>query len=106
MTTPETENVSPKSSIATFSLVIGILSVLASFFLASIPGIGVLGGLVALILGIMALREIKAQGFQGRGSAIWGIVLGSISIAWFLLVVFVLGPAIKDVFDTINESLP
>src|ERR1044072_3793476 len=102
--TTSAENARPTSSIATFSLVIGIGSLVLSFLVAAVPIIGFLGGLVALILGIMALREIKTQSFQGRGSAVGGIITGSLSIAWFLFAIFVLAPAVKNTFDAINNS--
>lgn len=98
----QSEKTIEKSNIATFSLIIGIVSFLGAFF---IPILGLLGGLVAIILGVLALREIKAQGFQGRGAAITGIVLGGVGIAWFLIFTFVLGPAIADTFNQINDAL-
>lgn len=102
MTTTETEKTAPKSSVATFSLVIGILSIVGSLFL---PASGLLG-IVALILGFMALREIKTQGFQGRGLAIGGIIAGLLGVGWYLFTVFVLAPAVARTFDTISSSLP
>jgi hypothetical protein len=53
---------------AVASLVLGILS----------------GSLLAIIFGVIALRQINSRGDRGRGMAIAGIILGSI---WLLLVV-------------------
>lgn len=99
------ENTSPKNGLATVSLVIGILSALVSFFLAFAPLWGALLGLIAIVLGVMALGQIKVQGAQGRGQAIAGIVLGALGILWVIVYFFVLGPIIYNTFQTINNSL-
>ncbi|MBV9456071.1 MAG: DUF4190 domain-containing protein [Bradyrhizobium sp.] len=41
----------------------------------------------ALILGIIALNQIKARGESGRGMAIAGIVLGAIGILGFIIII-------------------
>lgn len=51
--------------------------------------LGLLAGIPALILGIIALGQIRTRGERGRGMAIAGIVLSSIGIALFILVVIV-----------------
>ncbi|GMA24343.1 hypothetical protein GCM10025864_21020 [Luteimicrobium album] len=43
------------------------------------------GGLVGLILGIVALTQIKRDGTAGRGMAIAGIVVGGVFVALFVL---------------------
>jgi hypothetical protein len=49
--------------------------------------LGILGGvLLAIIFGVVALRQIKRRGDRGRGMAIAGIVLGGL---WTLLIVLV-----------------
>jgi hypothetical protein len=63
----------PNSLLATVSMVFGILSIIA---------LPIIGSLVAIICGHMALIEIKrSQGrFGGRGLALTGIILGYITI--------------------------
>ena len=58
---------------AKWSLVLGILSIC----------IGVLGGIPAIILGTLALRDIRQQSgrLEGRRLATAGIVLGGLSVA-------------------------
>lgn len=84
------------NGLAITSLVVAIVS----FFLAFIV-IGALGGVVAVVLGIIALRRVRdsagAQG--GRGLAISGIVVGGLSIligAVLLAVFAFVGTAIED----------
>ena len=49
--------------------------------------IGILAGIPALILGIIALNQIKARGEGGRGMAIAGIILGAIGILGFIIII-------------------
>ncbi len=62
-----------KSGFAIASLVLGIL--------AFIPLVGVLLGILAIIFGVIARRQIKNQEFKGRGLATAGIILGVLGIA-------------------------
>jgi len=48
---------------------------------------GGLPGVVGLILGIAALRRIRTNGKQGRGLAITGIVVGSLGVAYLIVVI-------------------
>ncbi|MFA9445415.1 DUF4190 domain-containing protein [Egicoccus sp. AB-alg6-2] len=68
--------------VAIAALVIGILSLLTSWFV-----LGGLGGVIALILGFVALGRIKRNRSGGRGMAITGIVTGVLSIVVAILVV-------------------
>ncbi len=67
-----------RSSFAIASLLVGIFSFLQ--FLGGEKAI------LAILFGILALREIKEKGFTGKYLAIGGIVLGIIYIA--ILVIF------------------
>ena len=52
--------------------------------------IGILAGIPALVLGIIALNQINTRGESGRGMAIAGIILGAIGIlATIILVIAV-----------------
>ena len=55
-----------------------------------------LGGIVGIILGIVALNQIKQTGQQGRGLAIAGIAVGAAFLAIFavILVVALIGECI------------
>jgi hypothetical protein len=46
-----------------------------------------LAGIVGLVLGIVALNQIKRDGTAGRGMAIAGIVVGACFVAFFALVI-------------------
>ena len=60
------------NGLAIASLVVGIVGILFTFY-------GVVG-LIALILGFVARRQINSGGQRGRGLAIAGIILGIIGI--------------------------
>jgi Domain of unknown function (DUF4190) len=49
--------------------------------------LGLLAGIPALVLGLIALNQIKTSGESGRGMAIAGVTLGAIGIAVFLIVI-------------------
>ena len=99
------------NGMAIASLVVAIVS----FFLAFIV-IGALGGVVAVVLGIVAMKRVKESGGTqgGRGLAISGIVVGGLSIliGVALLVVFTFigsaieqgGPVFTDFFECIEEE--
>jgi predicted acyltransferase len=94
-----------RNKLATTSLVVGIFALLfAIIFLYGL--FGALLGIVSIVIGFVALKQIKAQGTTGKGLATAGIVLGVVTLIWsFIFVPLVLGPIIGDVFSTINASL-
>lgn len=59
----------------TAALVLGILGLLTSWLV-----IGGLLGLVAIVLGVIAMGKVRRNEASNRGSAIAGIVLGALSI--------------------------
>ena len=82
------------------SLVLGILGILTSLF-----GIGWLFGIAALVTGIIGLVQINNKGGGGKGMAIAGLVCGVLSFLIPIFVLVVLGPAIGNIFNSINSTL-
>lgn len=77
MTTPSTPIIkTPDSPLAIASMVCGVLS---------LSGFGILLGIPALILGIIALKQRRS----GRGLSIAGIVTGSISTLISLIIIII-----------------
>lgn len=77
------------NNLATASLVTSIIGALLSLFCC-------LGGflpVVAIVLGIAALNQIRQTNQQGRGLAIAGIVIGAVTVV-LLIVLFMVGVAI------------
>ena len=68
----------PKSGTAIASLILGIVSF--------IPLVGVLLGILATILGAVALSSIEKQSVGGKGLATTGIVLGILGICFTIVV--------------------
>ncbi|MDP2750557.1 MAG: DUF4190 domain-containing protein [Nanoarchaeota archaeon] len=64
------------SGFAIASLILGILSILLGWF----PLFGWIFIILALIFGVIALKQIKNQGLTGRGLAIAGTIMGIIGI--------------------------
>ena len=65
---------------------------IASLVLGLIPVVPFIGSILAIVFGIIALRQIdESRGTQrGRGMAIWGIVLGLLAIVTTGVVIIVL----------------
>lgn len=69
---------SPTSGMAVASVICAILGVFPTFGLAGIPGV---------ILGHLALGEIRQGGKSGRGAATTGLVIGYLAMAFWALIV-------------------
>ncbi|MEV0462229.1 DUF4190 domain-containing protein [Nocardia tengchongensis] len=65
---------SQTSPLAIASLVVSIIGLPAMFFCAFLPVVSIVG----LVLGIVALNQLKSNGQQGRGLALGGIWVGAI----------------------------
>ena len=65
-----------KNGLAIASMVLGIVSVVPIIGLGN--PLGVICGLVGVVLGAIGSYQIKNKGEDGKGSAITGIILGSI----------------------------
>lgn len=72
----------PSQGMALASMIIGIIGIVAGGCLGPIPGI------VAVILGLTALSQIKRSPteFGGKPYATAGIIIGSINVAFYLLI--------------------
>jgi hypothetical protein len=69
-----------KSGKAIAALVLGILSLLAPF--------GIVLGIIAIVLGVMARKEIQAgTGLDGDGMALAGIITGALGCVLFLVLI-------------------
>jgi Domain of unknown function (DUF4190) len=78
-------------------------------FVCGCPAI--LLAIAALVTGLMARNQIKTSGEGGNGMALAGIIMGGVQIVLLvcsvlvILIMVILGPAIGNVFSTINASL-
>ena len=79
--------------LALASMITGLAGILLSWCFGPIPGI------VALVLGFVALSQIKKspEKYSGKGMAITGIVVGALTIAFYilLLIFWVLASALS-----------
>jgi len=72
----EPHMIAPRNGAGTAALVLGIIGVLTAVFL-----IGGLLGLLAIVLGMVALGRVKRNEATNRGSALAGVVLGLLALA-------------------------
>lgn len=79
----------PVNGMAIRSLVFGLAQVLL-WWMILLPGF--VSALIALVLGIVALRQISRRGGGGRGLAIAGVTLGALGVIggmiWLLYLAF------------------
>lgn len=121
--TPEpTPPAGPKNNILSIvSLVLGIVGILSlcgSLLVFLIPIVNwvcgcltFLLGVAALVTGFMARNQIKTSGEGGDKLALAGLIMGAILVVLLLcgmlvsVVLVLMGPAVGNVFSTINSSL-
>jgi hypothetical protein len=75
---------------------------IAAFVLGLLGFVGI-SAITGIILGIVALRQIRTTGQKGKALAIWGIVLGS---AWLALTAIIVVVAIVGASSTPSASNP
>ena len=70
-----------------------------------VPYLGLLVGIAGLILGIMAMKEIKANpaAIKGKGMALTGVILGAIAIIWWIAVFILIGTAISSLQTCLKD---
>ncbi|WP_078326967.1 DUF4190 domain-containing protein [Mycobacteroides salmoniphilum] len=95
----------PKNGLGVGALVVGIIAILLS---CTVFG-GFLGGLVAVVLGIVGLRRVKRAEANNRGVAISGIALGSLAILLSTLIlvftlVFMKSAGFTDFITCISDA--
>jgi hypothetical protein len=84
--------------VAVAALIVGILALLVSW----IPVLGAIGGIVALVLGLVARNRIKKSGAGGNGMAVTGIVTGAVSIAINIAIIAFFVIAGGDFFSEVS----
>jgi hypothetical protein len=100
------------------SVVLALIGLLSNLLIPGVGlaiccGVGLLAALVGLVLGIIALVQLKNNpGQKGKVWAIIGVVLGGIAVILLCLspilvtsILALLGPVIGNTFSKINSSL-
>jgi Domain of unknown function (DUF4190) len=67
------------NQMAIASLVASIVGLVFGFFLMFLCFVGFIPPLIGIVLGVVALNQIKRTGEQGRGFAIAGIIIGGVA---------------------------
>jgi hypothetical protein len=84
--------------VAVAALIVGILAILVSW----IPVLGAIGGIVALVLGLVGRSRIKKRGARGNGMAVTGIATGAVAIAINIAILAFFVIAGGDFFDEVS----
>lgn len=94
---------------AVAAMVVGIVSCCLPFLVPLVgPFLALPGGIVALVLGIVANKECtrEPQRFKGKGMAVTGIVLGSIMIVVGVLLIVAVTVGMQAIEDALCEDDP
>jgi len=89
-----------RNGLGTAALVLGILALPAVFTVVG----GLILGILALTFGLVGRGRVKRREADNGGSAIAGIVLGSIATALSVAVVVFVVWAVNDIQDCIDEG--
>lgn len=70
-----------------------------------IPFVGLITGILAVVFGILAIKEVDAnpQAIKGKGMAITGIVLGALGFLGTLFFVIVFGFALDEIARCVDD---
>jgi Domain of unknown function (DUF4190) len=87
------------NGMAIASLVVGLVSLP----LTCLCGVGAIGGIVSIVLGFIARKQIPERGQKGNGLALAGIIMSVVSIALLIVVIILAATGVIDYeanFDT------
>ena len=85
---------------------LGLVCGIGQFILGLTLVGNILLAIPAIILGAIALKQIRLRGERGRGMAIAGLVLGILGVFYFLLVIVVIAWASAPVGDDVAALRP
>jgi hypothetical protein len=97
----------PGNGLGVAALVLGVASLVAAVSFVMFP-LGLLGGLVALILGGIAVTRGRARGATNFGQAIAGIVCGALALVIAIVFAVRFGTFVAhntDVFTTFDNCI-
>jgi hypothetical protein len=98
-------NKPPSNGLAVAALVVGIISLLLAW-IPVVNIVSIVGGIAALVLGIVAVRKANQGTAGGKGMAIGGTVLGGVSLVAAIVVNVVVGIAVDDAIKNIESAAP
>ena len=86
------------------ALVLGLVGLIVFSW---IPGINIFTGLplglLAVIFGIVAMVKAKSRGGKGKGTGLWGVILGVLTLIASIAIYFVLIQAVKSECEDPNS---
>jgi len=95
----------PTSGLAIAALVVGAISLIIAW-VPVINVVSIIGGIVAVVLGVVALRKVRQGTAGGKGLAIAGTVLGGVSLVAAIIVNVALGAVISDAVEAAESAAP
>jgi uncharacterized membrane protein len=97
--------IKPSSGLAIGALVCGILALLSSWTIIG----GIVFGIVAAVLGFIAVNKVNKGTASGKGMGLTGAILGILGIIAAVIVIFAIGAfwkstGVGDYVDCINDA--
>lgn len=91
------------NGIAIAALIVGLISLMMSA-IPIINAISIVGGITALILGIVGLRTARSGSAGGHGMALTGVITGSVAFVVSISVIVALTRFVGTVVDTVETA--
>ncbi|MFI2753743.1 DUF4190 domain-containing protein [Cellulomonas sp. P22] len=101
---PAAPQSAPTNGLAVAALVVAIISLLLCF-VPVINFASIVGGVVALVLGILGRRKAKSGAAGGKGLALAGVIIAPIAIVVAIIVNVVAGMAVDAINDSVQDAV-
>lgn len=93
----------PGSGLAVAALVVGIVSLLGCV-IPVVNVVSIVGGIIALVLGLVALNAVKKGRQSGKGMAVAGVVTGVLAVIGAIIANVVFAAAVSTVGAAVEEA--
>lgn len=91
----------PRNNLALAAIILGVVALLGLFLIGIVDAVIIIAGLV---VGILAVRQVKRGESNRRGFAIAGVVLSAVALVLFVVFVIVNQRAVSDCKKKIGHS--
>lgn len=91
------------SGMAVTAFVVGLIGFLTAF-IPVINAVSIVGGIVAVVLGVLAVRKANAGQAAGKGLAVAGLVLGALAVIGGILANLLFGAAVTAIDEAVQDT--
>lgn len=91
------------SGMAVTAFVVGLIGFLTAF-IPVINAVSIVGGIVAVVLGVLAVRKANAGQAAGKGLAVAGLVLGALAVIGGIIANLLFGAAVTAIDEAVQDT--